>query len=456
MRRDAQLLVIGLLGLVLAPGCNRKAAPAPAAAAPAPPTIHIIKPEMKTVKRLVEQPGAVMAFEESALQATLSGYIAAIAEDPDKKNRPEYDRFIDIGSWVKPNQLLARLARPELEEEFKQKIALVKQADAEVVQAEKALAAAGATVAAANAMVGEADAGVERAQALYENWQKELDRITKLVSGGVGDLQTRDQTQNQFRAAEAARKEAIAHVASAKAAVDKAVADRDKAAADVDAAKARRDVARAEVGRVDALRGYLEIKAPFEGIVTQRGTPPRGLNTGDLVGGNEKTVLFRVAKTDPVRVVVNVPEADAGLVAVGQEVRLALQGGPAAGEVGKVARTSWSLEPGSRTLRTEIDMPNDKGQVRPGMYAYAKLTAELPSAWAVPAAAVGKVNDEPVIYLVENGKAVRVSVELLRGDGQFTQIRRYKRAAASEWTDISGSEPIATPAAAVSDGQAVP
>ena len=136
MRRDAQLLVIGLLGLVLAPGCNRKAAPAPAAAAPAPPAIHVIKPEMKTVKRLVEQPGAVMAFEESALQATLSGYIAAIAEDPDKKNRPEYDRFIDIGSWVKPNQLLARLARPELEEEFKQKIALVKQADAEVVQAE--------------------------------------------------------------------------------------------------------------------------------------------------------------------------------------------------------------------------------------------------------------------------------------------------------------------------------
>ena len=109
-----------------------------------------------------------------------------------------------------------------------------------------------------------------------------------------------------------------------------------------------------------------------------------------------------------------------------------------------MTRTSWSLEPGSRTLRTEIDLPNEEGQVRPGMYVYARLTAELPAAWAVPAAAVGKVDDEPVIYLVEGGKAVRVPVQLLRGDGQFTQIRRYKKPGASDWTDVTGSESVAT------------
>ena len=313
--------------------------------------------------------------------------------------------------------------------------------------AEKALAAAAAGVASATALVGEADAGVERAQALYENWQKEFDRIAKLVSGGIGDLQTRDQTQNQFRAAEAARKEALAHVSSAKAAVDKAVADRDKAAAEVNAAKARREVARAEVGRVDALRGYMEIRAPFDGIVTIRAA-----NRGDLVDPNEKRALFRVAQTHPVRVVVNVPEADAALVGVGQQVRLALPDGSTGGEGGKVARSSWSLQPGSRTLRTEIDMPNEKGLVRPGMYAYARLIVELPAAWAVPAAAIGKANDEAVIYLVENGKAVRVAVELLRGDGQFTQIRRYKKSGTADWTDVTGAEAIATPASSLSDG----
>jgi hypothetical protein len=157
----------------------------------------------------------------------------------------------------------------------------------------------------------------------------------------------------------------------------------------------------------------------------------------------------------PVRVVVSVPEADAGLVAPGQGVTITLLArGPAV--TGTVTRTSWSLEPGSRTLRTEIDLMNETGQVRPGMYVSAKLTAELPAAWAVPAAAVGKAGDEPVIYLAENGKAVRVEVQLLRGDGQFTQVRRYKKPGAADWTDVSGSESVATPAAALSDGQPLP
>ena len=448
MPPETRFVLLAALALIPALGCNRPPAANPAAAA-AGPQATVIKPQKLPVKRVVEQPGTVQAFEETALQAKLSGYIATLADDPEKKDRPEYDRFIDIGSRVKKGQLLARLSIPELEEEFKQKTALIKQAEAEVTQAEKALAAAAANVVATHAMVAEAEAGVERAQALYENWQKELDRITKLVSGGVGDIQTRDQTQNQFRAAEASRKEAIAHVTSAKAAVDKAAADRDKSAADVTAARARLEVAKAEAGRVDALRGYLSITAPFDGVVTRR-----GVNRGDFVSAAEKVPLFRVARTHPVRVVVHVPEVDAGLVSVGQEVRLSLQGEPG-GASGKVTRTSWSLEPGSRTLRTEIDMPNEKGQVRPGTYAYARLTAELPAAWAVPAAAVGKINDEPVIYLVENGKAVRVVVELLRGDSQFTQIRRYKKAGATDWTELTGEESIATPAAGLTDGQPI-
>ena len=60
------------------------------------------------------------------------------------------------------------------------------------------------------------------------------------------------------------------------------------------------------------------------------------------------------------------------------------------------------------------------------------------------------------MYLVEGGKAVRVSVQLLKGDNQFTQVRRYKKHGASDWTDVTGTEAVATPAAALSDGQAVP
>jgi HlyD family secretion protein len=452
MRREIPFLLLAASVLVTSPGCNRKPAagggPAPAAAAP---QVSVVKSQKKAVQRVVEQPGSVQAFEETALYPNVSGYVEALETDPDKKDRPEHDRFVDIGSRVKADQVLARFAVPELEEEYKQKKALVKQAEAEVVQAEKALAASQAAVAASAAMVAEAEAGVERAQALFDRWQSEVERVSKLVGEGVDVRQTLDETRNQFRAAGAARKEAGARVASAAAAVKKAEADSDKAAADVDAAKARLDVAKAEAARVDALRGYTKIRAPFAGIVTRR-----AVNRGDFVKAGDRIPLFTVARVDPVRVVVNVPEADAGLVAPGQEVRLTLQGGAAAGDVGKVTRTSWSLEPGSRTLRTEIDMPNAKGQIRPGMYAYAKLTAELPAAWAVPAAAVGKINDEPVIYLVENGKAVRAAVQLLRGDGQFTQIRGYRKPGANDWTEVGGSELIATPAAAVTDGQAIP
>lgn len=278
-----------------------------------------------------------------------------------------------------------------------------------------------------------------------------MDRIAKLLTGGVGDSQTLDETKNQLRAADAGRKEAAARVLSAQAAVKKAAADEGKAAADVSTACAKLEVSKAEVRRLDALRGYTTIKAPFDGVVTRR-----AVNTGDFVTGNEKAGLFAVARVDPVRVVVSVPEADAGLVAVGQDVRLAVQAVAGPEQAGKVVRTSWSLEPGSRTLRTEIDLPNEKGFLRPGMYVHAKLTAELPAAWSVPAAAIGKAGDESVMYLVEGGKAVRVSVQLLKGDGQFTQVRRYKKPGATDWTDATGAEAVATPASALTDGQAVP
>lgn len=449
MRRDTIFLLV-VLGLLPAVGCSKPAAPPTGSATPSATEIKVVKLEMRPVKRVVEQPGTVQAFEETALHANLTGYVEVVEQDPDKKDRPPHDRFIDIGSRVKANQVLARLAKPELEQEFKQKQALVKQAEAEVVQSEKALTAAGEAVAAADAAVIEADAGVDRTQAVTERWQSEVKRISKLLSDGVGDLQTLDETKTQLKAAEAAYKEANARVTARKAAVAKAKADKDKAAADVDAAKERLNVAKAEVARIEALKGYMKIIAPFDGVVTYR-----LVNRGDFVTAGDKITLFKVAQIHPVRVVVRVPEVDAGLVVPGQEVRLTLQGMPG-GEVGKVTRTSWSLEPGSRTLRTEIDYPNEKGQVRPGMYAYTKLTAELPAAWAVPTAALGKVGDDSIIYLVEGGKAVRVPVQLLKGDAQFTQVRRYKRPGAADWTDITGTEQIATPASALTDGQAVP
>ncbi|MCZ2342381.1 MAG: efflux RND transporter periplasmic adaptor subunit [Bacteroidales bacterium] len=449
--RANRVIAFGLAVILSSAGCTQQP-PAQSAVAPSGgPAISIVKPEKRPVTRVIEQPGNVQAFEETVLYPKIPGYVRALAADPAKATRQPHDRLIDIGSRVKADQILVELAVPELEEEFKQKEALVRQAEAEVAQAKKAMATSDAAVVASKAQVTETRAGLTRAQALYDRWKSESDRVDRLVKNGVIDTQTKDETLNQFKAAEATRAEGTAKVASSEAAVAKVEADRDKSAADVVAAEARLDVAKANTRRVGVLLAYTRVKAPYDGVVTRR-----TVNTGDYVTADGKHGLFAVAKMDPVRVVVNVPEADAGLVEDGQSVRVTLPATTGPPTVGKVVRNSWSLEPGSRTLRTEVDLPNPDGKLRPGMYVSARLTVELPAEWSVPAAAVGKINDEPVMYLAENGKAVRMVVQLHRGDAQFTQILRYRQPNATEWTAITGEERIATPASAVTDGQVLP
>jgi HlyD family secretion protein len=439
---------LSLLGFVLLIGCNRSSGPGGAAPAPGGPGVSVVHPERKTVRRVIEEPGTVEADEETRLFAKIPGYVGRVAADIGQ--RVKGPRRASDGTVTEPGDVLAELAVPELDEEFKQKTAAVRQAEAEVEQSKKALAASEAAVTSAEAAVAEAKAGVARAQALYARWESEANRTAKMVKDRVIDPQSGEETLNQFRAAQAARDEAEAKVVSAGAAVRKARADRDKAAADVDAVGARRDVARADARRVEALLGYTKIRAPFDGIVTRR-----AINRGDFLQATaSREGVFAVAKIDPVRVVVSVPEADAGLVREGSAVKLTIPALAGPDVEGKVARTSWALDPGSRTLRAEVDLPNPEGKVSPGMFVTARIMAELAAAWAVPAAAVAKAGDDYVIYLVENGKAIRTPVQVIRGDGQFTQIRRLKKPG-TDWTDVTGAEAVATPAAALSDGQPI-
>src|SRR5437773_1432113 len=101
MRRDHVLLVLAALGGLTATGCNRQP-PAGNAPAQAAPQVTVVKPEMRPIHRVIEQPGTVQAFEETALFAKLPGFVGKIEEDPDKLERikkntdkkewPEHDR----------------------------------------------------------------------------------------------------------------------------------------------------------------------------------------------------------------------------------------------------------------------------------------------------------------------------------------------------------------------------
>lgn len=446
-----------LITLALLVGCHKPAG-APPAAQPSPeriPAVTVVRPERKTLHRIIEQPAQVEAFEETPLVARISGYVQKVHADiGDRVTGPRYDAK---GKQVQPGQVLAELWVPEMEEEHRQKRALVAQAEAEVEQAAAAVEAAEANVATAKAGIREAEAARARAQANYERWASEYQRVEALVQRGVIDAQTRDETRNQFKAADASRQEVEAKVHSAQASAKESEAKRDKAKADLAAAKARVQVAHAEEGRLAALLQYSKVCAPFDGVVTRR-----HVHTGHFLqpaSGDGMKPLFIVARMDTVRILVDVPEADAMYIREGAPARIRFQMLRDEEIQGAVTRTSWSLDPKARNLRTEVDLPNPKGILRPGMYAYATFRAEFPDRLTVPASAISTSGIQPVCFIVEDGKAIRTPVQLGLRNGNVVEVIKKQVKGSGDsprWESFSGREEVVLGSAgSLADGQAV-
>ncbi|OAI46953.1 hypothetical protein AYO44_01890 [Planctomycetaceae bacterium SCGC AG-212-F19] len=429
---------------LLAAGCTQK----PGIAQPVVPStpvaaaaITTVKPERKTLQRIIDQPGYVEAFEETALVARLPGYVQKINVDMgDRIQGPRYDA---AGKLDKPGQVLAELSVPEMDEELKQKQALVAQAEAVVGQAQAALEAAEARILTAKAAVREAEAGKLRAQATYERWESETRRMDKLVLSKTIDEQTRDEVRNQYRAADAGRQESEAKVQSAAALTREREAQRDTARADLTAAKANVQVAQAEAGRLAALVAYSKIRAPYDGIVIRR-----YINTGTFVqpdAGKSMPALFTVARLDTIRVFIDVPEIDAGYVRDGASAQARFQALHNRTVAGTVTRTSGALDPKSRTLRAEVDLPNPQGDLRPGMYAYVRITATLPDRWVLPATAMLYEGEQPYGFQLQQGRAVRTHLRLgLRDAAQVELLEKQVRPANSDqpsrWESVTGDE----------------
>ena len=117
---------------------------------------------------------------------------------------------------------------------------------------------------------------------------------------------------------------------------------------------------------------YTKIEAPFDGIVTQR-----NVDTGDLTQpGADRPPLFVVARSDIVTIRVNVPETFAAEVNPGDRATVRLQAMNGKIVEGKVTRISWALDPKTRTLRVEIDIPNPGGRLPPGPLRLRDVIAE--------------------------------------------------------------------------------
>jgi len=182
-----------------------------------------------------------------------------------------------------------------------------------------------------------------------------------------------DQELNQTRAA---RQQIVAQLELAKISADRwenlrksdsvSAQEADQQTSGYKQAQANLAAADANVRRLEQLEGFKKVYAPFSGVLTKRNVDPGALiNAGAGAAGRE---LFDIARVDPLRVYTSVPQAYAPYIKVGATTTVTLQEFPGQTFSAKVARTAESIDPNTRTLLTEVDVPNKDGRLLPGSF----------------------------------------------------------------------------------------
>jgi RND family efflux transporter MFP subunit len=171
----------------------------------------------------------------------------------------------------------------------------------------------------------------------------------------------------------------------------------------------------ANINQLEALEAFKIVRAPFNGIVTARNT-----DIGDYIASGSGSELFRMQQISPLRVYVNVPQDFADLVKIGTEGVLTLDEFPGREFQGRVTSTARAIDPISRTLLTELQIPNEAGELFPGAYALITLqVADKSGVLTIPSNALLFRSEGPAVGLVgPNGKVEirKITVSLNLGD----------------------------------------
>jgi RND family efflux transporter MFP subunit len=230
--------------------------------------------------------------------------------------------YVDIQDKVEAGQLLAEIDAPDVDAQLQQSKAQLEQSNSNVIRAQADLVLA----------------------------QKNLERFeesNKASPGSVTEQQI-DQNRAAFDDAKAALEQAKANVASSQA----------------------------DVQRLTVLQGFERVTAPFSGVITSRNWDVGALlNPSDTAAGHQ---MYSIADISVMRVFVNVPQADATDVKVGQPVYLKVRNYPDREFTGEIARTSQSIDLNSRTMTVELHFLNKDAALLPGMYGQVRLPLHEP------------------------------------------------------------------------------
>ena len=295
--------------------------------------------------------GEFVPFQEVELHAKVAGYIKHI--------------YVDIGDRVKAGQVLATLDIPEL-------AAQVQGADAGVRQTQE--------------QIIRAKSEVQRAQANYAAFHSAYKRLQQASAARPGLI-----AQQELDDAQAKDLATAAQVDSAKSALL--------------AMQQQLEISRADQQHYSSLADYSRITAPFNGVVTWRYADTGSLIQAGTTNANAMPVV-KLAEVNMLRLRVPVPESLAGFIRNGDAANIRVQ---ATGEsfTGTVSRNTASLDTATRTMQVEIDVPNKKDKLTPGMYADVSLDVRRAgNALAVPVQAVDQSGSQPVVLVVDKSSRV--------------------------------------------------
>jgi RND family efflux transporter MFP subunit len=297
-------------------------------------------------------------------------------------------RTVDIGSRVKAGDLLVLIAAPEI--------------DHQIAQAEGTLTQLRATL--------------QQAQANRDLAQVTWDRDGKLVQQGWTTAQQGDTDRLTLKARDAAVAVASANITAQEA----------------------------QLRVLNQQKTYLSVIAPFDGVITQRNIDVGSLVQADAASG---TFLFQLMHSDVMRIQLYVPQDDALGVTPGTQAVVRVPEIPGRDFPGMVTRIADALQPGSRTLLTEIDVPNPDHALSPGLYCLVELKIPRKSpSLIVPSEAIIFNRDGLSVAVIEDGVARIRKINLVRDLGTSVEVNAGVK---------NGDQVILSPQVDMTDGRKV-
>jgi RND family efflux transporter MFP subunit len=315
------------------------------------PTAPVVAASRRQLASTLQVAGEFLPYQEVELHAKVAGYIRRIN--------------VDIGDHVRAGQVLATLDIPELQAQVQGASAGVRQTQEQITQAKSE---------------------VQRAQANYVALHSEAQRLKEASAAQPGLIAEQE--------------------------LDDAVAKDQAAAAQVDAAKSallateqQLGVSKAGEQQYTSLADYSRITAPFNGVVTWRYADTGALIQAGTSNASSMPVV-KLAEVDVLRLRLPVPESLAPFVKVGDTAQIEVQAIHKTFS-GAVRRDTASLDPSTRTMQVEIDVPNPKDELDPGMYAQVTLNIERTgNVLVVPIQAVDQSGSQPFVLLVDRSDRV--------------------------------------------------